>query len=111
MAYSYLVRFVETPIFTRDVTDLLTDDEYRALQLALLFRPEQGAVIPRSGGLRKVRWKAAGTGKRGGARVIYYWEKASQTIYMLFVYVKSAQEDLTPEQARVLSKLMREELK
>ena len=70
--------------------------------MALLFRPE---LIPKSGGLRKLRWK------RGGLRVIYFWDKDGDTIYMLFAYQKSEQEDLTPTQLRVLSKLVREELK
>ncbi len=105
------MRFVETPIFTREVTELLTDDEYRRLQLALLLRPEQGPLIPKGGGLRKIRWRRSGTGKRGGLRLIYFWNKDDDTIYMLFVYPKSDQEDLTPSQLRILSKLVREELK
>jgi hypothetical protein len=59
------MRFVETPIFTKEVLDLLDDDQYRALQLALIFRPEQGAIIPGSGGLRKLRWGGKGRGKTG----------------------------------------------
>ena len=106
-----IVRFVETPIFTREVTELLSDEEYRGLQLALLFRPEQGPVIPKGGGLRKIRWRKSGSGKRGGLRMIYFWDKDSDTIYMLFVYQKNEQEDLTPNQLRVLRKLVREELK
>ena len=105
------MRFVETPIFTREVTELLSDEEYRGLQLALLFRPEQGPVIPKGGGLRKIRWRKSGSGKRGGLRMIYFWDKDSDTIYMLFVYQKNEQEDLTPNQLRVLRKLVREELK
>ncbi len=105
------MRFVETPIFTREVTELLTDDEYRGAQLALLLRPEQGPLIPKGGGLRKIRWKRSGVGKRGGLRLIYFWDKDDDTIYMLFVYPKSEQEDLTPSQLRILSKLVREELK
>lgn len=103
--------FVETPIFTRDVTSLLSDEEYRALQLALLFRPEQGSLMRGSGGLRKLRWAARGVGKRGGVRLIYYWDKPQQRIYMLFLHPKSEQEDLTPEQLKLLSRLVREELK
>jgi hypothetical protein len=60
------MRFVETPIFTVEVQKLLGEEEYRALQLALLFRPEQGALIKGSGGIRKIRWGAKGKGKRGG---------------------------------------------
>ena len=105
------MRFVETPVFTKEVRDHLADEEYRALQLALLFRPEQGAVIPGSGGLRKLRWGVGSRGKRGGLRVIYYWVAEEEIFYMLFVYPKNAQEDLTPTQLRVLSRLVREEFK
>ena len=105
------MHFVETPIFTREVTELLSDEEYRGLQLALLFRPEQGPFIPKGGGLRKIRWRKRGSGKRGGLRLIYFWDKDSDTVYMLFVYQKNEQEDLTPNQLRVLRKLVREELK
>ncbi len=102
---------METPIFTAELTRLLPDEEYRRLQLALLLRPEQGPLIPKSGGLRKVRWRLPGSGKRGGIRVIYYWDKPADTLYLLFAYPKSNQEDLTPAQLRALSKLVREELK
>jgi len=64
------VQFVETSIFTRQVTSLLTDEEYSQLQLALLAHPDMGAIIPRSGGLRKVRWSMSRRGKRGGVRAI-----------------------------------------
>ena len=104
------MKFVETPVFTRAIQDHLSDEEYRGLQLALLLRPEQGSVIQGTGGLRKVRWKARGRGKRGGVRVIYYWITAEETIYMLFLYEKSGQSDLTPAQAKVLRQLVREEL-
>ena len=105
------MRFVETPVFSKEVRDQLTDEEYRALQLALVFRPEQGAVIPGSGGLRKLRWGPGGRGKRGGLRVIYYWAAEEEIFYMLFVYPKNVQEDLTPTQLRMLSRLVREEFK
>lgn len=62
--------FIETKLFTRLVQDYLTDDEYRELQTMLIEQPEAGDVIPGSGGVRKVRWRAPGRGKRGGYRVI-----------------------------------------
>ena len=103
------MQFIETPIFTKAVTAILSDAEYRALQGALMLRPEQGALIKGSGGLRKVRWATRGAGKRGGARIIYYWDKASQVFYMLYTYPKTAQDDLTPAQLRILRRLVREE--
>ena len=77
----------------------------------LMLRPEQGALIRGTGGLRKIRWAGTGRGKRGGLRLIYYWAMESETIYMLYAYAKSKQEDLTPEQCRVLSRIVREEFK
>lgn len=103
------MRFIETPVFTRSLADLLDDEAYRALQLALLLRPELGPVIRNSGGLRKLRWSLKGMGKRGGARVIYFWDQPSETFYMLYAYTKSEQEDLTTGQLKVLRQLVREE--
>jgi hypothetical protein len=106
------MRFVETPIFTKIITQLLDDDDdYRRLQSALMLRPEQGPVIRSAGGLRKVRWAKAGSGKRGGLRVIYYWAAAETAFYMLYAYSKNEQDDLTLSQARMLGRLVREEFK
>ncbi|MFC1559249.1 type II toxin-antitoxin system RelE/ParE family toxin [Gemmatimonadota bacterium] len=105
------MRFIETSSFTRAVTDLLTDEEYRSLQTALLLRPEQGALIKSGGGLRKLRWKQRGRGKRGGVRVIYYWYVEGGLLYMVYAYAKADQGDLTPPQIRKLAQLVREEFK
>lgn len=103
------MRFVETPVFTAAVTSLLADEEYRQLQIALLIRPAQGTLIRGTGGLRKLRWGARGRGKRGGVRVIYYWHPAGELLYMLLIYAKSDQDDVTPSQLRVLRRLVQEE--
>ena len=100
--------FVETPIFTKLIKELLTDEEYRSLQEALLLRPEAGDVISGGGGLRKIRWRVTGKGKRGGVRVIYYWDTPDDIIYMLLVYKKNVQEDLTATQLKVLRQLVEE---
>jgi hypothetical protein len=103
------MRFIETPTFTRVVVECLDDEAYRSLQLALLLRPEAGRVIRGSGGLRKLRWSLEGKGKRGGCRIIYYWDEPSETYYMLYAYSKSERDDLTASQLRILSRLVREE--
>ena len=105
------MRFVETPIFTRVITGVIGDDEYRSLQIALMLRPEQGPVIRGTGGLRKVRWARPGAGKRGGLRVIYYWAPGERAFYMLYAYLKNEQGDITPAQARQIGQLVREEFK
>ena len=103
--------FVETPVFTDAIRAFLSDDSYRALQVALVLRPEQGAVIPGTGGLRKIRWSGKGHGKSGGYRIIYYWHVGSETMYMLFVYPKNKQEDLSALQKKLLADLVRKEFK
>jgi mRNA-degrading endonuclease RelE of RelBE toxin-antitoxin system len=105
------MKFVETPIFTKSVRAALHDDEYRMLQTALLLRPEQGALIPSTGGLRKLRWGGKGHGKRGGYRLIYYWNVPSETFYMLYIYPKNTQEDLTALQKKILRQLVQKEFK
>ncbi len=105
------MRFVETPVFTAQITAALDDLAYRKLQLALLLRPEQGVLIQGSGGLRKLRWAGSGRGKRGGVRVIYFWHPEDEVFYMLYVYPKNEQSDLTPAQVRILRRLVEEQFK
>ena len=103
------VVIVETPNFTRQVLAILTDEEYRRLQTALVNRPLSGTVIKGSGGLRKIRWAIEGRGKRGGVRVIYYWAAAYRRLLMLLVYSKSERDDLRPEQLKALRTIISEE--
>jgi len=98
--------FIETSIFTRQVTELLSDEEYKRLQEALLMRPEVGDLIPGSGGLRKLRWRTVGKGKRGGVRLIYYWDVPDDSFFMLTVYKKSQKEDLTKQELAILRRLV-----
>jgi hypothetical protein len=107
MAYYSVMEFIETSIFTKQVLRLLPDTNYRILQTTLMLNPGAGAMIKGSGGLRKVRWKLPGAGKRGALRVIYYFDPP-ETIYMLFMYKKNEQEDLTPEQVKILKKAIKE---
>jgi mRNA-degrading endonuclease RelE of RelBE toxin-antitoxin system len=109
MAYFIGMEIRESSLFTRQADAALDPEELRALQLHLVGRPEAGAVIPGSGGLRKLRWAAAGRGKRGGVRVIYYWYVEASRIYLLLLYVKNERDDLSPEQKRILKRLVMED--
>ena len=93
--------FVEPTPFVAFRDGYWTDEDLRALQRFLLVSPEAGALIRGGAGLRKLRWSAQGRGKRGGARVIYYWHVPRHQI------VKSKREDLTPQQVKVLAELMK----
>jgi mRNA-degrading endonuclease RelE of RelBE toxin-antitoxin system len=102
---------LETSIFTRRITAFLADDEVRRLQAALVLRPAQGTLIPGTHGLRKLRWRLRGRGKRGGLRVIYYWDESGDRILMIFVYAKTRQSDLSQAQLRQLAQVVREEFR
>ena len=106
-----MLEIIETSIFSRQVQELLTDDEYRLLQIAIIQHPESGDLIPGTGGLRKKRWSLGGRGKRSGTRTIYYWAIDKNQILMLLIYSKNEKDDLTREQQKVLRKIIEEEYK
>lgn len=110
MAYN-MTRFIETRIFTKQVTACLDDVEYLSMQQHLLLHPDAGVLIRGTHGLRKLRWGRQDHGKRGGMRVIYYHDTSSCSIYLLTLYLKADSDNLTDEQARRLSDLVLRELK
>jgi hypothetical protein len=95
-----LITVVETPVFVRQATDIWDDPEREAFVDFIAANPEAGDVIPDTGGVRKVRWTRPGSGKRGGARVIYFYHAVDRPVYLLMVYAKARREDLTPEERR-----------
>lgn len=103
--------FIEIPIFTELLPSYLSDDGYRELQKVLLLRPDAGNVIPGSRGLRKLRWRSEHGGKCGGLRLIDYWYVSEAVLYMIFLYKKNEQEDLTRDQIKALSRLVEESLR
>lgn len=107
-AYSRAMVFVELTPFADFRREHWTDEDLRAFQSYLLVSPEAGDMIPGGGGLRKVRWSAQGRGKRGGSRVIYYWKVSRNRIFLVFGYVKSERDDLTPRQVKLLADLTRD---
>ncbi|MGO2353687.1 MAG: type II toxin-antitoxin system RelE/ParE family toxin [Marinomonas foliarum] len=97
---------VETPIFTKLINEIMSDDEYKELQEALVIKPDLGVLIKSSGGLRKVRWSVDGRGKRGGVRVIYYWMTENEQLYMMYIFPKNAQDNLTDVQTKALRQIV-----
>lgn len=102
------MEFIETPVFTKLITEMLPDDGYRLLQDDIAKNPQTGDLIPGGGGIRKLRFALPGSGKRGGARLIYYWQTSKDKIYMLLAYAKAKKENLEPEQTALLKALVKE---
>lgn len=105
MAYSWAVTtkpitVAETPVFVRQAAAVWDDEEREAFIDFIALNPEAGDVIPDSGGVRKVRWSRQGHGKRGGARVVYFFHHAGMPLYLLLVYAKARQANMTPDEKR-----------
>ena len=100
------MEIIETKIYTKYITELLTDDQYKELQQYLVEFPKSGDVINGSGGLRKLRWESKGKGKSGGIRNIYYYYENENTIYMLYVYPKGKQDNLSAKEVALLKSVL-----
>jgi mRNA-degrading endonuclease RelE of RelBE toxin-antitoxin system len=98
-----MIAIVETHEFLADVNDVLSEGEREALVLYLARHPGAGDLMPETGGLRKLRWTAKGKGKRGGSRVIYYFHNADVPLFLLAIFAKNVQSDLTPRQRKALA--------
>jgi hypothetical protein len=99
------ITVAETSVFVRQAGIVWDAAEREAFVDFIARNPESGDVIPGTGGVRKIRWTRAGTGKRGGVRVIYFYHHAECPLYLLMVYAKARQENLTPDEERTLRKL------
>ncbi len=98
--------FIETHIFTKQLNDYLSDEEYRKLQEFLIENPHVGDLIQGTGGLRKLRWGLENKGKRGGVRIIYYWQTFYNQIYLMTLYAKNEMTDLTAKEKKALQQMI-----
>lgn len=104
---SHAITFIETPIFTRQIQQLATDDELKDLQAELIASPEKGDLIKNTGGLRKVRMAVGNQGKSSSLRVIYFLA-TKEVIYLILAYPKSAKDNLTDDECAQLKKLTKQ---
>ena len=105
ISYCSMQTVAETPTFSRQADKLFSEGERRKLIDFLAENPLAGDEIPGTGGVRKLRFAAFGRGKRGGARVIYYYLDETMPVYALLAYGKTAKTDMTPDERRTVAKL------
>ena len=101
---SHAIEFIETPMFTRQIKQIATDDELKDLQKVLIESPDKGDLIRQTGGLRKIRMATGIQGKSGSARVIYFLA-TDEIIYLVMAYPKSTKDSLTDAEKSDLKKL------
>jgi hypothetical protein len=90
-----MITVVETLLFQRQWPLYWTEDERGAFAAYIAEHPSAGDVVPESGGIRKVRWGRAGSGKSGGVRVIYFGRNAEHELVLLTLYAKSKTDNIT----------------
>jgi hypothetical protein len=97
-----LISVVETAVFARQADQIWSDTEREEFIGFIAANPKAGDVIPETGGVRKVRWGRRGAGKRGGVRVIYYYADIARPLYLLMVYAKPRQDNLSASEKRTV---------
>ena len=102
------VTVVETPEFLRAVRGLLDDTERMALIDYRARNPTTGCIVRGTGGVRKLRWAIGSRGKRGGARVIYFFHNGETPLFLLTVFAKSERVDLTQADRNLYRRLTAE---
>lgn len=102
------VSVLELAGYLRRADELLTREEEQAVVDLVAYEPDCGDIISGTGGLRKVRIGRAGMGKRGGARVVYYFHNEDVPILLLAIYAKNEKGDLTPSEKREFAQLVKE---
>ena len=105
MSQSTPIEVVETDEFIALTRKLMDDEEREELVAFLAYHPAAGVVIPGSGGVRKLRWGLEGRGKRGGARVIYFFHNLEMPLYLLSLYAKNERENLDRREIDALQKM------
>ena len=100
------ITFIETRIFSKRISELISDDAFAEFQAELAQTPSKGTIIEGTGGLRKVRCKLKGKGKSGGVRIMYLFLKMHGIIHLVFVFAKSESDNLTANEKKQLKNIV-----
>ena len=97
-----MMTLVETPLFQKRIDDVMSGDDLQEFKDFIARHPEKGDIIRGTGGLRKVRWGVRGSGKSGGARIIYYYHNATMPVFLITAFQKSKKDSLTDAERQKL---------
>lgn len=97
------ITVAETLAFARSAEKIWSEEERAELVEYVAHNPEAGDVIPGTGGVRKLRWARAGSGKRGGARVVYFYYRPDCPLYLLLAYAKAQMADLSADEKKAVA--------
>jgi len=97
---------VETGEFLKQTKALMSEGERAELVAFLAAHPVKGESIAATGGIRKIRWAREGTGKRGGARVIYYYHNERLPVFLRSAYAKNRKANLTVAERNAMKRLV-----
>ncbi len=97
------ITVAETQLFVRAAEKIWSEDERAGLVDFIAHNPEAGDVIPGTGGMRKLRWARSGSGKRGGARVVYFYYRPNCPLYLLLAYAKAQATDLSADEKKAVA--------
>ena len=89
---------VESVNFARKANELLSEESREALATYLALFPNAGALIPGSGGLRKLRWRSRRSGKRGGLRVINFNRLPRGQVLLVTIFSKRRLENFSKKE-------------
>lgn len=99
--------FVETSGYSKALDSLKDKELFKSfVEKTLIENPKAGDVVKETGGLRKLRVPLAGKGKSGAYRVVYFDHTADGKIFLIALYPKSAQADISPEGKKTIKKLI-----
>lgn len=103
-----MLTIIETPTFQKRASACWTTDEYEEFIVYVALNPDAGTVVPGTGGVRKLRWRGGGKGKRGGSRVIYYCSQRRE-LWLLTLYLKHQKENLSASELTEFRKAVDED--
>ncbi len=103
-----MLTVVETLLFQRQWPHYWTEEERGAFAAYVAEHPTAGDVVPQPGGIRKLRWGRAGSGKSGGVRVIYFTRISEGEIVLLTLYAKSKTDNLTGPKLKEIRRVLEE---